>query len=136
MSEISVIEVKNSDQLKQFVRFPMDLYKNNPYYVPALINDEIKIWNPKENPALQYSEAKQFLAYQNNKIVGRIALMINHKEERELGIRKVRFGWIDFVDDEKVSQALIGKAVEYAKEKISEKLKDQWVLPTLIKPEC
>lgn len=117
MSEISVIEVKNSDQLKQFVRFPMDLYKNNPYYVPSLINDEIKIWNPKENPALQYSEAKQFLAYQNNKIVGRIALMINHKEERELGIRKVRFGWIDFIDDEKVSQALIGKAVEYAKEK-------------------
>lgn len=117
MSEISVIEVKNSEQLKQFVRFPMDLYKNNPYYVPALINDEIKIWSPKENPALQYSEAKQFLAYKNNKVVGRIALMINHKEERELGIRKVRFGWIDFIDDEKVSQALIGKAVEYAKEK-------------------
>lgn len=117
MSEISVIEVKNSDQLKQFVRFPMDLYKNNPYYVPSLINDEIKIWNPKENPALQYSEAKQFLAYQNNKIVGRIALMINHKEERELGIKKVRFGWIDFIDDEKVSQALIGKAIEYAQEK-------------------
>lgn len=117
MSEISVIEVKNSEQLKQFVRFPMDLYKNNPYYVPALINDEIKIWSTKENPALQYSEAKQFLAYQNNKIVGRIALMINHKEERELGIKKVRFGWIDFIDDEKVSQALIGKAVEYAKEK-------------------
>lgn len=117
MSEISVIEVKNSEQLKQFVRFPMDLYKNNPYYVPALINDEIKIWSPKENPALQYSEAKQFLAYKNSKVVGRIALMINHKEERELGIRKVRFGWIDFIDDEKVSQALIGKAVEYAKEK-------------------
>lgn len=117
MSEISVIEVKNSEQLKQFVRFPMDLYKNNTYYVPALINDEIKIWNPKENPALQYSEAKQFLAYKNSKVVGRIALMINHKEERELGIKKVRFGWIDFIDDEKVSQALIGKAVEYAKEK-------------------
>lgn len=117
MSEISVIEVKNSEQLKQFVRFPMDLYKNNPYYVPALINDEIKIWSPKENPALQYSEAKQFLACKNNKVVGRIALMINHKEESELGIRKVRFGWIDFIDDEKVSQALIGKAVEYAKEK-------------------
>ncbi|MCY1660360.1 MULTISPECIES: GNAT family N-acetyltransferase [Chryseobacterium] len=117
MSEISVIEVKNSEQLKQFVRFPMDLYKNNPYYVPSLINDEIKIWSTKENPALQYSEAKQFLAYKNNKVVGRIALMINHKEERELGIRKVRFGWIDFIDDEKVSQALIGKAVEYAKEK-------------------
>lgn len=122
MSEISVIEVKNTDQLKQFVRFPMDLYKNNPYYVPSFINDEIKIWNPSENPALQYSEAKQFLAYQNNKIVGRIALMINHKEERELGIRKVRFGWIDFIDDEKVSQALIQKAIDYAKEKDIDKI--------------
>ncbi len=122
MSEISVIEVKNNDQLKQFVRFPMDLYKNNPYYVPSFINDEIKIWNSNENPALQYSEAKQFLAYQNNKIVGRIALMINHKEERELGIKKVRFGWIDFIDDEKVSKALIQKAIDYAKEKNIDKI--------------
>lgn len=117
MSKISVIEVKTADQLKQFVKFPMELYKGNPYYVPSFINDEINIWNIKENPALQYSEAKQFLAYKNNKIVGRIAVIINHKEEKELGIRKVRFGWIDFVDDGEVSKALIQKAIDYAKEK-------------------
>lgn len=117
MSEISVIEVKSADQLKQFVRFPMDLYKNNPYYVPSFVNEEINIWNPAENPALEYSEAKQFLAYKDRELVGRIAVMINHKEERELGIRKVRFGWIDFIDDEKVSKALIQKAIEYAGEK-------------------
>lgn len=117
MSKVSVIEVKTTDQLKQFVRFPMDLYKDNPYYVPSFINDEMNIWNPAENPAMQYSEAKQFLAYKNNKIVGRIAVMINHKEERELGIRKVRFGWIDFIDDPEVSKALIDTAINYAREK-------------------
>lgn len=117
MSIISVIEVKTPDQLKQFVKFPMDLYKNNPYYVPSFINDEINIWNPNENPAMQYSEAKQFLAFKDNKIVGRIAVMINHKEEKELGIRKVRFGWIDFIDDTEVSKALIDTTINYAKEK-------------------
>jgi len=117
MSKVSVVEVKTADQLKQFVKFPMDLYKSNPYYVPSFINDEINIWNPAENPALQYSESKQYLAFRDNKIVGRIAVIINHKEERELGIRKVRFGWIDFIDDDNVSKALIQKAIDYAKEK-------------------
>ncbi|MEC3874632.1 GNAT family N-acetyltransferase [Chryseobacterium salviniae] len=122
MSKISVIEVKTTDQLKQFVRFPMDLYKNNPYYVPSFINDEISIWNPAENPAMQYSEAKQFLAFKDTTIVGRIAVMINHKEERELGIRKVRFGWIDFIDDREVSKALIDTVIAYAKEKSIKKI--------------
>jgi len=122
MSKVSVIEVKTTDQLKQFVRFPMDLYKNNPYYVPSFINDEINIWNPSENPAMQYSEAKQFLAFKDNNICGRIAVMINHKEEKELGIRKVRFGWIDFIDDREVSKALIDTVIAYAKEKSIEKI--------------
>ncbi|MFP3835509.1 GNAT family N-acetyltransferase [Chryseobacterium sp. SIMBA_028] len=116
MSTISIIEVKTAGQLKQFVRFPMDLYKNNPYYVPSFIKDEIKIWDTKENPALDYSESKQFLAIKDNKVVGRIAVIINHKEEKELGIKKVRFGWIDFIDDAEVSKALIQTAIDYAKE--------------------
>lgn len=117
MSKVSVIEVKTRDELKQFVKFPMDLYKGNAYYVPAFINDEINIWNSAENPALQYSESKQYLAFKDQKLAGRIAVIINHKEEKELGIRKVRFGWIDFIDDHEVSQALIQKAIDYAKEK-------------------
>lgn len=117
MSKVSVIEVKTRDELKQFVKFPMDLYKGNPYYVPAFINDEINIWNSTENPALQYSESKQYLAFKDQKPAGRIAVIVNHKEEKELGIRKVRFGWIDFIDDPEVSQALIQKAIDYAKEK-------------------
>ncbi len=122
MSKVSVLEVRTRDDLKKFVKFPMELYKGNPYYVPSFINDEINIWNPAENPALQYSESKQYIAYKDHKIVGRIAVIINHKEEKELGIRKVRFGWIDFIDDPEVSEALIQKAIDYAKEKNIDKI--------------
>ncbi|WP_144283603.1 GNAT family N-acetyltransferase [Chryseobacterium echinoideorum] len=117
MSEISIFEVKTQDELNQFVKFPMDLYKNNPFFVPSFINDEKNIWNPDENPALKYSEAKKFLAKKDGKTVGRIAVIINHKEERELGIKKVRFGWIDFIDDMEVSKALIDTAINFAKAK-------------------
>lgn len=116
MSKINIIEVKSEKQLMEFIHFPMDLYKNNKNFVPPLINDEKHIWDINENPALQYSKAKQFLAYKDNKVVGRIAVMINQKEEKELGIRKVRFGWIDFIDDMEVSRALIDTAISFAKE--------------------
>lgn len=117
MSEIAVIEVKDAGELIKFIRFPMELYKNNKNYVPPLIIDEKKVWNRKENPALGYSEAKKFLALKDGKVVGRIAVIINHKEAKELGISKVRFGWLDFIDDFEVSKALIDTAINFAKEK-------------------
>ena len=117
MSNIKVKQVLNSSDLELFIKFPMELYKGNPYYVPPLINEEKSIWMKEENPALQYSEAAQFLAYKGENIVGRIAVMINHKEEKELGIRKVRFGWLDFIDDIEVSKSLINTAIEYANSK-------------------
>nr|WP_199162668.1 GNAT family N-acetyltransferase [Elizabethkingia sp. ASV34] len=116
MSEISLKKVINDKMLTDFIQFPMTLYKNNPNYVPALINDEKQIWDPKENPALAYSEAELYLAYKNNQVVGRIAVMVNHKEGQELNIHKVRFGWIDFIDDINVSKALLEKATEYARQ--------------------
>lgn len=117
MAEVIIREVKTEKELMEFIRFPMRLYRDNPYFVPPLIQDEKDIWNPKENPALQYSEARLFLAFKNNEVVGRIALIINHKEAQELNIHKVRFGWIDFIDDREVSKALIQKAIDFAKEK-------------------
>lgn len=122
MSQLSVTEVKTETELKNFIKFPMELYKNNKNYVPPLINDEKNIWNPKENPALSYCSTKQFLAYKDGKIAGRIAVILNHKEENELGIKKIRFGWLDFIDDFEVSKALINKAIEFAKEKNVKKI--------------
>lgn len=122
MSEITILEVKSEAELNQFIRFPMELYKNNKNYVPPLIKEEKNVWNPAENAALAYSEAKKFLVFKKGKVVGRIAVMINRKEAEELGINKVRFGWLDFIDDHEVSEALLFIAVNFAKEHNIEKI--------------
>ena len=115
MHPINIIEVKNKEQILKFIQFPLDLYKDNPYFVPSLIKDEREIWDKEKNPIYKSAEAKQFLAYKNNEIVGRIAVMINHLETEVIHEKKVRFGWLDFIDDENVSKALIDEAIKFAK---------------------
>jgi len=122
MENVVIKQVITENDLMKFIKFPMELYKNNPNYVPPLINEEKNIWKKEENPALSYSVAKQFLAYKNDKIVGRIAVMINNKEAQELGVKKVRFGWLDFIDDREVSKALIDTAIQFAKDNHIDKI--------------
>lgn len=110
---IKITQVTNSSQLKQFVTFPFTLYKNCEYWVPPLIKDEIETLDRDKNPVFSNAEAEYYLAYENNKIVGRIAVIINHLEINEQGKKKVRFGWFDVVDDIDVTKALLEKV--YAK---------------------
>ncbi len=117
MSDISIVEVKTRNELKKFISFPMELYKNNPNYVPPLIKDEEEIWDTEANAALTFSEFKRFLAFKNDQCVGRIAVMINYKEVEDMNVSKVRFGWLDFIDDLNVSKALLNTAIAFAKEK-------------------
>lgn len=111
---ITVKEISTSAEIKQFVKFPFKLYKNNKYWVPPLINDELKNFD-KNNPIFKSVDVKYFLAFDENEIVGRIASIINWTEVNDLQKRKVRFGWFDFVDNLEVSKALIDKAIEMAK---------------------
>lgn len=122
MENVIIKQVVTEKDLMNFIKFPMELYRNNPNYVPPLINEEKNVWKKDQNPALEYSVSKQFLAYKNDKIAGRIAVIINNKEAKELGIRKVRFGWLDFIDDLEVSEALINEAVKFAKENQIQKI--------------
>ena len=119
---IKVLQVTNKKELKQFVNFPFQLYKNCKYWVPPLINDEMQTLDSAKNPVFKNADASYFLAYKGNKIVGRVAVIINHLEVQEIGKKKVRFGWLDMIDDIEVTRALleevytIGRAnnLEYA----------------------
>lgn len=108
---ITVLEVSSAKQLKQFVDFPNILYKGNPYFVPSLFSDELKLFTPGKNPALDFCKFQCFLAYEGDKIVGRVAAILNPVANRTWGKETVRFGCIDFIDDINVSSALL-KAVE------------------------
>ena len=102
--------------MKEFVKFPFSLYKNSKTWVPPIIKDELATLDVKKNPAFENAEAEFFLAYKNNTIVGRIAVIIN-KYEVEQGVKKVRFGWLDMIDDIQVTQALLEKVEEKAKQR-------------------
>ena len=109
---VTLKEAVTKSELKQFVKFPFLLYKNNPYWVPPIINDELESFDKSKNPAFKNADAWFYLAYKNNAIVGRIAIIVNRLEINDQGIKKVRFGWFDFVDDTAVSEALIEKVIE------------------------
>ena len=112
---IEVKQVTDKKGLKQFVKFPFSLYKNCKYWVPPLISDELETLDLKTNPVAKNAEAWYFLAYKNNEIVGRIAAIINHIEINEQHKKKMRFGWIDMVDDIEVTKALLNKVIEIGK---------------------
>lgn len=107
----TIHKVSSPRELRRFARFNYKLYKDNPYSVPDLYSDILKTFSRERNPAFEFCEAEYFLAYQNGKVVGRVAAIINHKANVAWGKKAVRFGWIDFIDDLDVSRALL-KAVE------------------------
>ena len=109
---VTVKKVENKADLKRFVKFPFSLYKNSPYWVPPIINDELESFNPEKNPVFKNAEATFFLAYKGNELVGRVAAIINWLEVKEQKLTKMRFGWFDFVDDLEVSKALLNEVAQ------------------------
>lgn len=120
--KISVKRVETNKDLRNFVEFPNKLYKNNKYYVPQLIQSDIDSLSPRKNHAFDFCEAIYWLAYRNNKIVGRIAGIINHEYNRNHGKKYIRFGFVDFIDDEDVVNALFCTFEEWAKSQNAEYL--------------
>ena len=115
--EIKIVEVTNKSTLKKFVKFNTKLYAGNPYHVPALIDDELMTLRKEKNPAFDFCESAYFLAYKGDKIVGRIAGIINHKANKTWNQQYARFSFLDFIDDEEVSTALFNTVEKWALEK-------------------
>ncbi|MDE6329173.1 MAG: N-acetyltransferase [Muribaculaceae bacterium] len=116
-----MIEIKqlNTDRksLSKFVKFGIDLYKGNEFFVPPLVIDELATLDPSRNPAFDFCEADYFMAYRDGKPAGRIAAIINHQVNESSGEKAARFGFIDFIDDEDVSRALLTAVEVWAKAK-------------------
>ncbi|MDO6598007.1 GTP cyclohydrolase [Oceanihabitans sp. 2_MG-2023] len=113
---ITIKQVHTKKELKAFVKFPFQLYKNSKYWVPPIISQELKTFDKKENPVFNDADAYFFLAYKGDEIVGRVAAIINWLEVNNQNEKKMRFGWFDFVDDLDVSKALLDKVAEIGKQ--------------------
>ena len=114
---ISIKKVTSDDDFKDFVKFPNRLYKDSKYWVSPIINEELEMMNKEKNPVFNNAEAEFFIALKNNKIVGRIAAIINWIEIEEQKKSKVRFGWYDVIDDLEVSKKLINEVIKFGKKR-------------------
>ena len=112
---ITIKEALTKKEMKDYVMFSFELYKNNPYWIPPIIAEELETFDKTKNPALQTAEAHFYLAYKNDKIVGKIAAIINWEKKKKLEKRKASFGRFDAIDQIKVKKALLNKVVKKKK---------------------
>ena len=111
MTSITIKKVETKEDLKAFIEFHYDLYEGNEYDVPNLYSDEVNTLSREKNAAFDFCVANYYLAIRDNKVVGRVAAIINNKANEKWNQKRVRFGWIDFIEDKEVLEALL-KAVE------------------------
>lgn len=119
---IIITRVSTKKELKKFIRFNYELYKDNPYSVPDLCSDMVNTFTKGKNAAFEFCEAEYFLAYKDGKLVGRIAGIINHRANETWNKKEIRFGWVDFIDDPEVSSALFGAVEAWGKSKGMEQI--------------
>ncbi len=114
--EIRVIP-KDKKSLKKFVQFGTDFYKGNNYFVPPLLMDDVNTLSPDKNPAFDFCDAEYFMAFRDGKPVGRIVAIIHKLSNEQRGKKEMRFGFVEFIDDEEVSRALFDAAIKWGKER-------------------
>lgn len=113
--EIRKINPTKSD-LRKYVKFGIDLYNENPYFVPPLIFDEVDTLLPDKNPAFEFCQAQSFMAFRDGKPVGRITGIINNKVNEKTGEKSLRFGFTDFIDDKDVVDALFNEVEKWGRQ--------------------
>ncbi len=117
MSSIEIKKVESRYDLKKFIEFHYDLYEGNPYDVPNLYTDDVNTLRKDKNAAFEFCEAEYYMAFKDGNMVGRVAAIINHRANEKWQQKRVRFGWIDFIDDMEVSAALLKAVEDYGRDK-------------------
>lgn len=108
MSDVRVDQLAGKKAIKQFVRFPWHVYKNDPHWVPPLISEQVKFLT--RGPFLEIGEVAYFMAFRNGSPVGRVTAHINRQHNEHLGDRKGFFGFFECHNDPQAAAALFGHA--------------------------
>ena len=114
---VEIRKVQTKKELKEFIHFANDLYKGDEYYAPSLISDDYNAFDPKKNGAFDFCQAQMFLAYKEGKVAGRVMAIINNRANETWKVKQVRYGWIDFINDEEVAKALLDAVAAWGKER-------------------
>ena len=117
MSKIEIKPVTTRKELQQFVQFYYDLYRDCKYAVPFLYSEEMSTLREDKNTSFECCEAQYFMAFRYDKLVGRVAAIINRRANERWDRKQVRFSWFDFIDDQEVSAALLKTVEDWGRQK-------------------
>ena len=112
---VEIRPVKTRRELRRFVNFPEKLYRDNPYYIPPLVFDQMDTLDPKKGAAQEFCDSVLYMAFKDGEMVGRVAAIVNHKANEQWNHKEVRFGWYDFIEDPEVAKALMDKVYEFGR---------------------
>lgn len=110
-----VKSVQTRQDLKEFIQFPWQINKNDPYWVPPLLTEAEKILDPKKNPFWDHAERQLFLAVKEGKVVGRIAGIVDHNYIKFHNEKVGFFGFFEAVDDYQVAELLLSQVKQWLK---------------------
>jgi hypothetical protein len=115
MGEIKVKEVTTKKALRQFIYLPAKVHKDQPEWLPPIYMDEKLLFNRKKNKSYNYADAVLFLAYRENKPVGRIMGLINNRYNSIQKETNGRFCFMECYEDQDVVHALLNKVEDWAR---------------------
>ena len=113
---VQIKEVKSKKDIKEFINFPLRLYKNNPYFVPPLYGGERDLFK-KETVYSEQAESIFYIATKNGKTVGRIQGILQRVANKKWNQKRVRFTRFDSIDDQEVANALLNAVEDWASKK-------------------
>ncbi len=117
MVQVFKIDTSRARDARRFIRFPFDLYRDSPYWVPPLVSDARKQIDRRRNPYFLHSDADFFLAQEGKEVVGRIAVLENRRYN---DYHKKKYGFFylfDVIDDQSVADALYGAAFDWCRKR-------------------
>lgn len=115
MANIEIRKVETKKDLTKFIDLHYDLYEGNEYDAPCLFADEMNTLSQDKNPAFEFCKAEYYMCYKDGKLVGRVAAIINEKANKTWDRKDVRFGWIDYIDDLEVVDALMNAVADFGR---------------------
>lgn len=111
---LKIVEITTKKQRKDFVKFQFEIYKNQKNWVPPLIKDEINYLDPDKNPAIRKTNAKFYLFYKENNLVGRLGICINEQYNQKVGCKYLRIIKPEFIEDYEVFREMMDFVFDYA----------------------
>ncbi len=116
-NDAHIVPVTTDAQRREFARFPWRLYRDDPYWVPPLFGDRLKLLDPKRHPFWEHAENQLFLAKRGDEVVGTISAHINHRHNEVYQDKVGFFGFFEVIEDYAVAEALFDAAAGWLRDR-------------------